>query len=140
MQSGNKNDIISGVQNILDKISLKKFLCEIRKNTEQSAINKPVDLQIKLLSNNRVLIVIEVANVNSTQLINEAVRLFYDSCPIKILILGGRNVPDNGKELCEKLLKRLYGQDEIVHTPARVFKYDEDQLIEDTLKKFLILD
>jgi len=30
--------------------------------------------------------------------------------------------------------------DKIVHTPARVFKYDEDQLIKDTLKDFLILD
>lgn len=137
MKSGSESDIKKGLQSILNKISQNRFICKTRKNSGQSAIDKPVDLQISIKKTSRAVIAIEVANVNTTQLVGEACRLYYDCCPLKLLILGDRNIPKNGKELCEKVLAKLYGQNDINYTPARVFKYNEDKEIENALKRFL---
>ena len=72
--------------------------------------SKPVDLQVSWASDpSKAIVAIEVANVNTTQLVGETCRLYYDSCPLKLLILGDRNVPSDGRQQCEKLLARLYG-------------------------------
>ena len=69
---------------------------------------------------NKAVVAIEVANVNTTQLVGETCRLYFDSCPLKLLILGDRNVPAEGKKQCENLLAKMFGQDDIRSTPARV--------------------
>lgn len=140
MTSGSETDVTNGIQQFLDTIAPGRFKCEERKRRGLSVIDKPVDLQIVTISTKRAIVAIEVANVNSTQLVNEAVRLYYDCCPIKLLILGDRNIPQNGKALCEKVLTRLYSQDKITDTPSRVFEYNEDKLIEAALKELLFLD
>ncbi len=139
MKSGSERDVEKGLQAILDRISPKRFICRNRKNNGKSAINKPVDLEVSLISPSRTVIAVEVANVNTTQLVSEACRLYYDCCPLKILILGDRNIPKNGKKLCEKVLMKLYGQDDINNTPVRVFMYNEDTEIENALREFLLL-
>jgi len=134
------------IQAVLDTISPGEFVCEERKNRGKSAINKPVDLQISLRSQpDNALICIEVADVNSTQLVNEATRLFFDCCYRKILILGTNNVPQTtGKNICEDVLKRFYGQDDIKFTPARVILYNEnfekdfEEEVEKILREFLV--
>ena len=103
-------------------------------------INKPVDLQI--VTNQeplRVVIAVEVANVNTTQLVGETCRLYYDCCPQKLLVLGDRNIRPNGKTQCELLLARLYGQSSIQDTPARVVSYDDDSDTKRALKELLFL-
>ena len=41
----------------------------------------------------RLILAIEVANVNATLLVGEVCRLYFDCCPIKLMILGDRNLP-----------------------------------------------
>jgi len=141
MKSGSESDVRKGIQQILDKIAKGRFSCVERKTKGKSSINKPVDLQICKSSNlSMVVVAIEVANVNTTQLVGETCRLYYDSCPMKLLILGDRNVPKDGKAQCEKLLARLYGQEDIYRTPTRVALYNEDDVIEAALKELLLID
>jgi hypothetical protein len=82
---------------------------------------------------------VEVANVNTTQLVGETSRLYFDTCPIKLLVLGNRNVPPNSKNQCELALARLYGQDFIENTPARVVWYFDDADIAMALTQLLFL-
>ena len=131
MNSGSEADVKTGIQQILEQIAPGRFICTDRKNLRGgSAVGKPVDLQISFSSDlNKAAAAIEVANVNTTQLVGETCRLYYDSCPLKLLILGDRNVPPDGKKQCEKLLAKLYGQDDIRNTPARVALFGEDEII-----------
>ena len=142
MKSGSELDVTQGIQTILESIAPGRFICTERKNFRgKSAIGRPVDLQISLASDlNKAAVAIEVANVNTTQLVGETCRLYYDSCPLKLLILGDRNVPKEGRKQCEKLLAKLYGQDDIRNTPARVAKFDEDSVIEAALKDLLLIE
>jgi hypothetical protein len=87
----------------------------------------------------RSLIAVEVANVNTTQLVGETCRLYYDACSLKLLVLGDRNVPPNGLKQCQMLLARLYGQDRIEDTPARVVSYSDDGAVEKALRELLYL-
>jgi len=87
----------------------------------------------------RVAVAVEVANVNTTQLVGETCRLYFDSCPLKLLILGDRNVPQSGKKQCEQLFAKLYGQENINNTPARVEWYHDDKAIESALRELLLL-
>ena len=133
MKSGSEPDVKEAIQKILDKVALGRFLYTDRKSLwGKSAIGKPVALQVAFASDlTKGIIAIEVANLNTTQLVGETCRLYYDSCPLKLLILGDRNVPSEGKKQCEKLLAKLHGQDDILYTPARVAKYDEDDAVEE---------
>src|SRR5947209_19078807 len=90
MKSGSEADVRQGIQQILDRLSPGHFICTERKTLRgRSAIGKPVDLQISFSDDlNNGLIAIEVANVNTTQLVGEACRLYYDCCPLKLMILG----------------------------------------------------
>jgi len=88
---------------------------------------------------NKAVVAIEVANVNTTQLVGETCRLYFDSCPLKLLILGDRNVPAEGKKQCENLLAKMFGQDDIRSTPARVARFDEDSVIEAALRDLLLI-
>ena len=77
--------------------------------------------------------------LNTTQLVGETCRLFYDSCPRKLLVLGDRNIPREGKTQCELLLARLYGQNSIEDTPARVVSCVDDEGTISALKELLLL-
>lgn len=138
MLSGSENDVQAGLQTILDHLAPGRFWCTTRKNSGGSMIRKPVDLEIRL-KDGAAVIAVEVANVNTTQLVGETCRLYYDSCPLKILVLGDRNVPRDGKEQCELLLARLYGQDRIENTPARVVWFHDDAAIAHALTELLLL-
>ena len=142
MKSGSESDVKEGIQQLLDKLAPGRFICGERKSLwGKSAIGKPVDLQVAFAFDfSKGIIAIEVANVNTTQLVGETCRLYYDSCPLKLLILGDRNIPSEGKKQCERLLAKLYGQDDIRHTPARVARYDEDDLVESALRDLLLLE
>jgi hypothetical protein len=140
MQSGSETDVRIGLQKILDEISPSRFGCRERKSSGESAIGKPVDLEIYFAEQpQHVAIAVEVANVNTTQLVGETCRLYYDTCYLKLLILGDRNVPSSGREQSEHLLSKLYGQDEIRNTPARVAWYYEDDYVTTALKELLLL-
>lgn len=140
IKTGSEPGISQKVHQILDTLSLKRFGCRERKNSGISAIGKPVDLEVYFVDEpKRVVVAIEVANVNTTQLVGETCRLYYDSCPLKLLVLGNRNVPANGKDQCEKLLAKLYGQDDIRYTPARVVRYDDETGIKRALKELLLI-
>jgi len=140
MQSASESDVCAGLQKILDELAPNRFDCRERKTSGQSVIDKPVDLEIYFIAEQkRVAIAIEVANVNTTQLVGETCRLYYDCCPLKLLILGNRNVPQSGKKQCERLLAKLYGQESIRNTPARVESYHDDKAIETALKELLLL-
>lgn len=76
--------------------------------------------------------------MNSTQLVGEVCRLYYDALPFKVLVLGPRNVPADGKAQCEALLCRLYGQQEISGTPARVMTLAETDLEREKALKDLL--
>ncbi len=88
---------------------------------------------------NKAVVAIEVANVNTTQLVGETCRLYFDSYPLKLLILGDRKVPAEGKKQCENLLAKMFGQDDIRCTPARVARFDEDSFIEAALSDLLLV-
>jgi len=142
MKSGFELDVRQGIQQILDKIAPRRFICTERKALYgKSAIAKPVDLQVAWAATpSKALVAVEVANVNTTQLVGETCRLYYDACPLKFLILGDRNVPTDGKKQCEKLLAKLYGQDDIRSTPARVASFDEDEVIASGLRELLLIE
>lgn len=140
MQSGSECDVMAGLQSILDRLAPGRFLSAERKNSGKSMIGKPVDLEIRLtVGVHRALIAVEVANVNTTQLVGETCRLYYDTCPTKLLVLGDRNIPRDGRKQCEKLLARLYGQDDIENTPARIVDFSDDTAIEKALADLLFL-
>lgn len=142
MQSGSEIHVREGLQAILDALAPGHFSCTIRKASGGSMIGKPVDLEIRMEGPSgfdRVVVAVEVANVNTTQLVGETCRLYYDSCPTKLLVLGDRNVPAGGKQQCEVLLARLYGQDNIANTPARVVSYVDDAATATALRELLML-
>jgi len=140
MKTATEHDVRIGLQQILDELSPNRFGCRERKTSGQSAIGKPVDLEIYLTAEpKRVAVAVEVANVNTTQLVGETCRLYFDSCPLKLLILGDRNVPQSGKKQCEQLFAKLYGQENINNTPARVEWYHDDKAIESALRELLLL-
>jgi hypothetical protein len=140
MRSGSEPDVQAGLQAILDSLAPNRYSCTSRKNSGGSVIGKPVDLEIRFREGSgEVVVAVEVANVNTTQLVGETCRLYYDTCPTKLLVLGDRNVPANGKEQCEVLLARLYGQNSIQHTPARVVWFDDDVAVTEALGDLLLL-
>ena len=139
MNSGSEIDTQQGIQSILDRIVPGRYVCRERKGVGGSAIGKPVDLHILSTASQKAIVAIEVANVNTTQLVGETCRLYYDSCSLKLLVLGDRNVPNGGKDQCKKLLAKLYGQDDIRNTPARVVMYNDDSEIEVALRDLLLL-
>jgi hypothetical protein len=140
LESGTEPAIQKGLDEILSRLAPGRFACRLRKNAGQSVIRKPVDLEIYLKGPPvRPVIAVEVANVNTTQLVGETCRLYYDSCPLKLLVLGDRNVPPDGKAQCELLLARLYGQDSIANTPARVVWYYDDDSVALALSELLLL-
>lgn len=140
MESGTEPVVQKGLDEILSRLAPGRFGCRPRKNAGQSIIRKPVDLEVYLKGPPvRPVIAVEVANVNTTQLVGETCRLYYDSCPLKLLVLGDRNVPPDGKAQCELLLARLYGQDSIANTPARVVWYHDDDAVARALAELLLL-
>ncbi len=141
MRSGSEDDVKAGLQTVLDRLALGRYDVAFRKSRGQSMIGKPVDLQVQFKTGSqRDLIAVEVANVNTTQLVGETCRLYFDACPAKLLVLGDRNVPRDGQKQCEELLARLYGQAKIDNTPARVVSYSDDIAIENALVRLLLLE
>src|SRR5437867_9065758 len=143
MHSGSEADVREGLQAILDGLAPGRFLCTTRKNSGSSIIGKPVDLEIRARRGPnaaQALVAVEVANVNTTQLVGEAARLYFDNCPIKLLVLGDRNAPPNSQNQCELVLARFYGQDRIEHTPTRVVWYFDDADIAKALKQLMFID
>lgn len=141
MRSGSETDVKHGIQQILDRLAPGRFTCTDRKTLRgKSAIGKPVDLQVSFADDlGNAAIAVEVPNVNTTQLVGETRRLYYDCCPLKLMILGDRNIPTDGKNQCERLIAKLYGQDDIRNTPARVASFDEDETVEAALRDFLLI-
>lgn len=125
------------ITNVLSTLGIaERYACTDRKQAAgKSAIGRPVDLHIVDLHHDlKPVVCIEVANVNATQLVGEATRLYFDSCPLKIMALGSKNTPKQAIQICEEVLCRLYNQDKIEATPARVARYDDT----DSLKQFLV--
>ena len=128
------------ITEILSEIDGRKFGCRERKSTGRSTIKKPVDLEVYLKDNSdRVVIAVEVADVNTTQLVGEVCRLYFDSCPLKMLVLGHDNTQRNSKEQCENQFNKFYAQDDIQDTPVRVVWWDDDDQIRVSLKELLLL-
>lgn len=127
------------ITDILSRIEKGKLGCRERKSTGgRSSINKPADLEVYFIGDpDRVAVAVEVANVNTTQLVGEVTRLYCDCCPAKLLILKLKNATKCVKKQCEKLFCVLYGQEDIRHTPARVEWYNEEDQIENSLKELL---
>ena len=77
MISGNEVDVRTGLQEMLDRLAPGRFRCVERKTAGRSVIGKPVDLQIITNQESpQVAIAVEVANVNTTQLVGETCRLY----------------------------------------------------------------
>jgi hypothetical protein len=133
-------DVMTGLQSILARLAPARFIVRERKNLGGSVLKKLVDLEIRLnVETRRPVIAVEVTDVNTTQLVNEACRLYFDTCPIKLLVLGNQNAPLHGKMQCETLLARLYGQDDIENTPARVVAFADHAATEKALTDLLFL-
>jgi len=140
MRSGTEDDVERALNTLLGELAPGRYQCRVRKGAGDSAIGKPADLEIvSKVVPATVAVAVEVANVNTTQLVGEACRLYYDACPRKLLVLGDRNVPADGKRQCEALLAKLYGQDSIQNTPARVVWYDDDEDIAKALADLLLV-
>jgi len=140
LNAGDEETVRAGLEGILSRMAPGRFGCRVRKSAGGSVIGKPVDLEVyRIAPPSGAVIAVEVANVNTTQLVGETCRLYYDTCPLKLLVLGDRNVPANGGEQCELLLTRLYGQGRIEHTPARVVWYHDDPGIGRALSDLLLL-
>jgi len=128
------------ITELLSEIDGGKFGCRERKSTGRSTIKKPVDLEVYFKDNShRVAIAVEVADVNTTQLVGEVSRLYFDSCPLKLLILGHHNTQRNSKEQCENQFNKFYAQDDIQDTPVRVVWWDDNDQIRVSLKELLLL-
>ncbi len=126
------------ITDILSRIENGGFGCRERKSKGRSSINKPADLEVYFIGDpGRVAVAVEVANVNTTQLVGEVTRLYCDCCPAKLLILFHDNATKGVKKQCEKLFCVLYGQEDIRHTPARVEWYNEEDQIENSLEELL---
>ena len=71
MKSGSERDVKEGIQEILERLTPGRFISTERKTQRgRSAIGKPVDLQISFANDpNTAVVAIEVANVNTTQLV-----------------------------------------------------------------------
>lgn len=140
MKSASEADVQTWLQGILDRLVQNRYWCTSRKGSGGSVIGKPVDLEIRFREGSRkVVVAVEVANVNTTQLVGEACRLYFDTCPTKLLVLGDRNVPTNGKQQCEIVLARMYGQDSIQNTPSRVVLFNDDGATAEALSELLLL-
>lgn len=133
-----ERQVCKSVQKALDEIKPDCWQCEERKQAKgTSSIDKPVDLHIIKRSNGKQIVAVEVANVNTTQLVSECVRLYFDCLPIKLLVLHKHgNVPPNGKAQCEKTLCALYSQKDSMATPSRVV-WDEASSIKQALNQLL---
>lgn len=126
------------ITGILSRIENGGFDCRERKSNGRSSIDKPADLEVYFIDDSdRVAVAVEIANVNTTQLVGEVTRLYCDCCAAKLLILFRDNTTKGVKKQCEKLFCLLYGQEDIRHTPARVEWYDEDDQIEKSLSELL---
>lgn len=128
------------LQQILDEIEPGIYSCTERKLASGSSVlRKPVDLHVGFTAGPKPIVAVEVANVNTTQLVGEVARLYFDTLPIKLLVLHAEgNVGHNGKDQCERLLCRFYGQDEIAHTPARAVWDDKAGEIRTALRELLL--
>jgi len=136
----NETKVCEQLNAILEEMAKGKFICKERKGKGISSIDKPADLGIyRVKRPDLCLIAIEVAAVNTTQLTGEVLRLFYDSCPRKLLVLIGKQPGKKGKYLCEKIFYLLYGQEKILRTPARVVRYTNEKDTKRCLKSLLLL-
>jgi hypothetical protein len=134
----NEIEIMNIINDILSRNWDNLFVCKERKlKSGGSSIGKPADLGVYFKGTDRAVIAIEVANVNSTQLVGEVTRLYCDHCPNKMLIMYPQNAPKDAKERCEILFRILYGQNDIKNTPARVEWHDDKAKIEVALKYLL---
>jgi hypothetical protein len=140
MLNQNETHVCNRLSAILDEIAPDTFICKERKGRGRSSINKPADLGIyKVKSRKICLIAVEVAAVNTTQLTGEVLRLFYDSCPRKLLVLIGKHPGNKGITLCERIFCLLFGQDNITRTPARVVRYSNKKAIKKYLRSLLLI-
>ena len=122
------------LQSMLDRLAPARFQVRERKNLGTSVLGKPADLEIRQTAGTRSpLMAVEITDLNTTQLVGAVVRLYYDTCPIKLLIVGNQNTPLRGTAQCEKLFARQYGQDDIQNTPARVAAFTDHAAIEKAL-------
>jgi hypothetical protein len=127
------------LQQLLNEIEADTYFCAERKRSGSSVIRKPVDLHIGMRAQQKQLVAVEVANVNVTQLVGEVSRLYFDTLPLKLLVLHAKgNVQPQGKRQCETLLCRFYGQSDVAHTPARVVWDDKPDDIRQALKELLL--
>ena len=123
---------------ILSRIEKGELGCRERKSAGRSSIDKPADLEVCFIGDpGRVAVAVEVANVNTTQLVGEVTRLYCDCCAAKLLIVYLKNTTKGAKKQCEKLFCVLYGQEDIRHTPARVQWSDKEDQIEKSLRELL---
>jgi hypothetical protein len=128
------------ISRLLDKLAPNTFICKERKGLGKSSINKPVDLRLCSRKNPRLTLVsIEVSAVNTTQLPSEVLRLYFDACPRKLLVLMKQNTPKNGKELSEEIFCLLYAQKKITRTPAQVAWHDNEDGLGKCLENLLLL-
>jgi len=124
MLNQNETYVCNQLNTILNEIAASTFICKERKGKGKSSIDKPADLGIyKVKASKKCLIAVEVAAVNTTQLTGEVLRLFYDSCPRKLLVLIGKHPGKKGKQLSERIFCLLFGQEKITRTPARVVRH-----------------
>ena len=91
MLSGSEPDVMAGLQSILDRLAPGRFLSGCQEKFWQIDDWEASSLDVRLnVGIPRPLIAVEVANVNTTQLVGESCRLYYDVCPLKLLVLGDR--------------------------------------------------
>ncbi len=123
----------------MNTILPKVYVCKERKDFGNSVINKPVDLHLRRIKDSKIVMAIEVACVNITQLVGEVSTLFFDNCPIRLLILRKRNVPTHGVIFCSDLMSRLYGQNDVTNTPARIVNFDDKEALKKHLRDLLFI-
>jgi hypothetical protein len=133
-------EVMEVLQSIVNRLAPDRFEVRERKNLGSSVLRKPADLEIRQNSGTRrPLIAVEIADLNTTQLVGAVVRLFFDTCAIKLLIVGNQNASLHGTAQCEQLFARLYGQDDIQNAPARVAAFTDHASIEKALNDLLFL-
>jgi hypothetical protein len=104
-------------------------------------INQPADLEIFFKGNRgRAVVAVEVSNVNAPQLVGGVGRLYLDTCPLKLLVIvRSNNSPREGKGKAERLFCLLYGQAAVIHTPARVVWFGDEEALTIALSDLLLL-
>jgi hypothetical protein len=142
MKENIEGNVAETLQGLLDEIDADTYICTKRKRTGSSVIHKPVDLHIAIKAHQKQIVAVEVANVNVTQLVGEVSRLYFDTLPLKLVVLHPKkvksNVPPQGKPQCEALFCCFYGQRDVTHTPARVVWDNKPDEIRQALRDLLL--